>query len=80
VPLAAAEARLAATEARAASPKLGPQARSPAASPPGRKPAPAGGQYAINNMAYGFPYDDYAGQSSDISVSNPQYLIVAVGW
>jgi F5/8 type C domain/Beta-1,3-glucanase len=37
-------------------------------------------QNAINNMAYGFPYDDYAGQSSDISVSNPQYLIVAVGW
>jgi hypothetical protein len=37
-------------------------------------------QNAINNLAYGFPYDDYAGQSSDISVTNPQYLIVAVGW
>jgi hypothetical protein len=37
-------------------------------------------QNAINNLAYGFPYDDDAGQSSDISVSNPQYLIVAVGW
>jgi hypothetical protein len=35
---------------------------------------------AINNKAYGFPYDDDAGQSSDISVNNPQYLIVAVGW
>ena len=37
-------------------------------------------QNAINGLAYGFPYDDYAGQSSDISVSNPQYLVVAVGW
>jgi Ricin-type beta-trefoil lectin domain/Beta-1,3-glucanase len=35
---------------------------------------------AINGLAYGFPYDDYAGQSSDISVTNPQYLVVAVGW
>jgi hypothetical protein len=35
---------------------------------------------AINGLAYGFPYDDYAGQSSFISHSNPQYLLVAVGW
>jgi hypothetical protein len=35
---------------------------------------------AINGLQYGFPYDDDAGQSSDISVSGPQYLIVAVGW
>ena len=35
---------------------------------------------AINAVAYGFPYDDDAGQSSDISVSNPQYMVVAVGW
>ena len=35
---------------------------------------------AINNLQYGFPYDDDAGQSSDISVTNPQYLAVAVGW
>ena len=35
---------------------------------------------AINGLAYGFPYDDYAGQSSDISVTNPKYLVVAVGW
>jgi hypothetical protein len=35
---------------------------------------------AINGLAYGFPYDDDAGQSSDISVTNPQYLVVAVGW
>jgi F5/8 type C domain/Beta-1,3-glucanase len=34
----------------------------------------------INAKAYGFPYDDDAGQSSDISVTNPQYLVVAVGW
>jgi hypothetical protein len=37
-------------------------------------------QNAINGMAYGFPYDDYAGQSSDISVTSPQYMVVAVGW
>ena len=37
-------------------------------------------QNSINALAYGFPYDDYAGQSSDISVTNPQYLVVAVGW
>jgi F5/8 type C domain/Beta-1,3-glucanase/Putative Ig domain len=35
---------------------------------------------AINGMAYGFPYDDFAGQSSDISVTNPQYMVVAVGF
>jgi len=37
-------------------------------------------QNAINGLQYGFPYDDYAGQSSDISVGNPQYMVVAVGW
>ncbi len=35
---------------------------------------------AINGVQYGFPYDDDAGQSSDISVTNPQYMVVAVGW
>ena len=35
---------------------------------------------AIDAVAYGFPYDDDAGQSSGISVSNPQYMVVAVGW
>ncbi|HEY1574101.1 MAG TPA: discoidin domain-containing protein [Pseudonocardiaceae bacterium] len=35
---------------------------------------------SINAKQYGFPYDDDAGQSSDISVANPQYLIVAVGY
>ena len=37
-------------------------------------------QNAINGLQYGFPYDDFAGQSSDISVSSPQYVVVAVGW
>jgi hypothetical protein len=37
-------------------------------------------QNAINGKQYGFPYDDYAGQSPDISVANPQYAVVAVGW
>jgi hypothetical protein len=36
--------------------------------------------HAISQLAYGFPYDDYAGQSSFISHGNPQYLLVAVGW
>ncbi|WP_249713964.1 beta-1,3-glucanase family protein [Rhizomonospora bruguierae] len=36
--------------------------------------------HAITKLAYGFPYDDYAGQSSFISHGNPQYLLVAVGW
>jgi hypothetical protein len=35
---------------------------------------------AINGKQYGFPYDDDAGQSSDISVTDPEYMIVAVGW
>ena len=37
-------------------------------------------QNAINGKQYGFPYDDDAGQSSDISAANPQYAVVAVGW
>ncbi|MGW4643273.1 beta-1,3-glucanase family protein [Sphaerisporangium sp. NPDC004334] len=36
--------------------------------------------HAIGKRAYGFPYDDYADQSSFISHGNPQYLLVAVGW
>jgi hypothetical protein len=36
--------------------------------------------HAINRLAYGFPYDDFANQSSFISHGNPQYLLVAVGW
>jgi hypothetical protein len=36
--------------------------------------------HALRRLAYGFPYDDVAGQSSFISHQNPQYLLVAVGW
>jgi hypothetical protein len=36
--------------------------------------------HGINHLAYGFPYDDVAGQSTFISHANPQYLLVAVGW
>jgi hypothetical protein len=35
---------------------------------------------SINNLAYGFPYDDVAGQSSYISYANPQWMEIAVGW
>src|SRR5258706_6422044 len=35
---------------------------------------------AINGLAYAFPYDDVGGYSSYISHSNPQYLLVAIGW
>ena len=35
---------------------------------------------ALSHLAYGFPYDDVAGQSTFISHANPQYLLVAVGW
>jgi hypothetical protein len=36
--------------------------------------------HAIDRLAYGFPYDDVAGQSSFVSHGNPQWLLVAVGW
>jgi hypothetical protein len=35
---------------------------------------------AIDKLSYGFPYDDYADQSSFVSRSNPTWLLVAVGW
>jgi hypothetical protein len=35
---------------------------------------------AINGLAYGFPYDDVGGYSSYISATNPQYMLVAIGW
>jgi hypothetical protein len=35
---------------------------------------------ALRGKAYGFPYDDVGGYSSYISHSNPQYLLVAIGW
>jgi hypothetical protein len=37
-------------------------------------------QNAINGKQHGFPDDDDNGQSPDISVTNPQYRVVAVGW
>ncbi|MGQ4516293.1 beta-1,3-glucanase family protein [Streptomyces sp. DW26H14] len=36
--------------------------------------------HAINGLAYGFPYDDVAGQSSFVSHADPQWLEVAVGF
>ncbi|MEW2347616.1 glycoside hydrolase family 64 protein [Streptomyces sp. NPDC006684] len=36
--------------------------------------------HGINHLAYGFPYDDFAGQSSFVSHQDPQWLAVAVGW
>ncbi|SEN62632.1 discoidin domain-containing protein [Actinacidiphila rubida] len=36
--------------------------------------------HAINNLAYGFPYDDVAGQAAYTSMQNPQWMEVAVGW
>jgi Beta-1,3-glucanase len=36
--------------------------------------------HGIAGKAYGFPYDDVGGYSSDISCNSPQYLAVAVGW
>ena len=35
---------------------------------------------AINGQQYAFPYDDAGGYSSDVSCSNPQTLVVAIGW
>ena len=35
---------------------------------------------ALNGKAYGFPYDDVGGYSSYISHSNPQYMLVAIGF
>ena len=34
---------------------------------------------AINGFAYGFPYDDNSGYSSDISCNNPDYVVLAIG-
>lgn len=36
--------------------------------------------HSLQKLAYGFPYDDYAEQSSFISHGDPQYLLIAVGW
>jgi hypothetical protein len=36
--------------------------------------------HGLSGKAYGFPYDDVGGYSSYISHTNPQYLLVAIGW
>jgi hypothetical protein len=36
--------------------------------------------HGLNAKAYGFPYDDVGGNSSYISHSKPQYMLVALGW
>ncbi|WP_405581834.1 discoidin domain-containing protein [Streptomyces sp. NBC_01190] len=36
--------------------------------------------HAINHLAYGFPYDDVAGQAAYASQQNPQWMEIAVGW
>ncbi|WP_333771516.1 discoidin domain-containing protein [Streptomyces sp. IBSBF 2435] len=36
--------------------------------------------HGINHLAYGFPYDDVAGQAAYASQQNPQWMEVAVGW
>lgn len=36
--------------------------------------------HGLGGKAYGFPYDDVGSYSTYISHTNPQYLLVAVGW
>jgi hypothetical protein len=36
--------------------------------------------HALGGKAYGFPYDDVGSYSSYISHSDPQYMLVAIGW
>jgi len=36
--------------------------------------------HSLQKLAYGFPYDDYAEQSSFVSHGDPQWLLVAIGW
>jgi Carbohydrate binding module (family 6)/Beta-1,3-glucanase/Ricin-type beta-trefoil lectin domain-like len=35
---------------------------------------------AVNNLQYGFAYDDVDGQSSDFNSTDAQYVQVAIGW
>ena len=37
-------------------------------------------RHALGGKAYGFPYDDVGSYSSYVSHSNPQYMMVAIGW
>ena len=36
--------------------------------------------HALGGKAYGFPYDDVGSYSSYISHTDPQYMLVAIGW
>jgi hypothetical protein len=36
--------------------------------------------HALDGKAYGFPYDDVGSYSSYISHTDPQYMLVAIGW
>jgi hypothetical protein len=36
--------------------------------------------HGINHLAYGFPYDDVAGQAAYTSMQNPQWMEIAVGY
>ena len=36
--------------------------------------------HGIAGKAYGFPYDDVGGYSSDIGCNSPKWLVVAIGW
>jgi hypothetical protein len=36
--------------------------------------------HAINGLAYGFPYDDVAGQAAYTSMQDPQWMEIAVGY
>lgn len=37
-------------------------------------------RHAIDNLAYGMPYDDYNGQAAYVEVGDPRGLIIRVGW
>ncbi|MDR3636899.1 MAG: beta-1,3-glucanase family protein [Isosphaeraceae bacterium] len=34
----------------------------------------------VGGLAYGFPFDDQGGNSTDISVSNPTTMVINIGW
>jgi hypothetical protein len=36
--------------------------------------------HGLGGKAYGFPYDDVGGYSSYVSHTDPQYMLVAIGW
>jgi hypothetical protein len=36
--------------------------------------------HSLRGKAYGFPYDDVGGYSTYISHTDPEYLLIAIGW